>query len=293
VDVVGYTSGDSSGTGTSLFQALPTTGISTYRLYDSRPSATNNPPALLGGEGPLANGQAARSVQVSGKLGIPSTASAVVVNLSATNASGSGFVTLFPAGDSPPVVASLTWLAGGPTTLSNLAIVPLSGSGQLGVAVGGLGQSDIVLDVVGYLDSNPTVLAKGSGGLYGASQLSRLADTRPTGTNAVDPPWAVGLGPLPGGVSTIIQARGNAGIPVSATAVILQVTLVDVGGPCYVGLYPSDIAWPGTANITAVGAKQIVGNLAIVPLSNDGKFSLLAGANQTGFVLDVVGYILN
>jgi len=287
IDVVGYLSPDNTGAGTGVFKPVPVSQP-TLRLYDSRPVGTNPvAPPLGAGAGPLASGGATRTLTATGQLGIPSTASAVIINVSAVSATGSGFFSLYPAGGTPPVVAALTWVPGGLNTLGNLAVVPLSG-GQMSFLAGGAGQADILMDVVGYVDTN----TGGGSGLYSSlATPARLYDTRPAGANAGGDPQGAGSGPQAPATIRTLTATGLIGIPATARAIIAHITLIDVGGAAFVGYYASG-NWPGNSSVNSTGPNQIVGNLAVIPLDPaTGTFKAYVGANSLGYIVDVVGYI--
>jgi len=292
IDVVGYLSSTVS-SGSGVFKSLDPT-LPAVRLYDSRPSGINPvAPPLGAGEGPLAKG-ASRTLQVTGNLGIPASASAVVVNLSAVDTISDGFFTLYPTGGNVPIVASVNWGSGGPNIINNLAVVPLSGDGKLGILAGGtdLAQSQIVLDVVGYIDSVGSTGS--SSGLYSSLPTpARLVDTRPAGINTPDPPQGVGLGPQAPSNTIVrtVQATGLVGIPTSAKALVAHITLVDVAGAAFLGLFAGSTP-SGNSNLNSTGPGQLPGNLAFIPLDSSGKFKAkVGGLGSLGYVIDVVGYI--
>jgi len=290
IDVTGYYSSDSSGTGTGIYRNVDSTQ-KTFRLYDSRPAGTNAvAPPLGAGDGILAAGKS-RTLQVTGNLGIPASASAVVVNLTALNTKSAAFFNLYPSDASQPGVASLTFIPGSPALVGNLALVPLSLDGKMSLAAGGLGSADAILDVVGYVDTNFTISS--NNGLYTSlTSPTRLLDTRAKGTNPTDPPLGAGAGPQQGGTANIrnFVASGKVGIPTNAIALVAQVTMVNTSGPSFIGLY-SGSTWPGTVAVANAVAGQLPGNLAIIPLDNAGSFNAILGPNASNYIIDVVGYI--
>lgn len=94
-----------------------------------------------------------RSVLVAGVGGVPTMGSAtpptaVVINVTVTGPTGSGYFTVYPGGTSRPLASDLNYLAGG--TVPNLAVVQVGAGGTINVYVGGHGAADLVIDVVGW-----------------------------------------------------------------------------------------------------------------------------------------------
>lgn len=93
-------------------------------------------------------------VMVAGQGGVPAMSSptpptAVIVNLTVTGTSGSGFLTAFPSGVPRPLASDLNFIAG--TTRPNLAIVGVGSDGSIQI-YGSNGYADVILDVVGWID---------------------------------------------------------------------------------------------------------------------------------------------
>jgi len=91
------------------------------------------------------------AVDVAGNGGVPSSgASAVVMNVTVTDTTSGGYLTLWPAGASRPVASNLNWKAG--ETVANLVTVPLGSTGALD-AYNYAGSADVIMDVEGYYTS--------------------------------------------------------------------------------------------------------------------------------------------
>ncbi|MGB3737268.1 MAG: hypothetical protein WA964_20105 [Ilumatobacter sp.] len=107
-DVSGYFTDDSAeDTDDGLF--VP---ISPERLLDTRSNGAQVP---AGGTTDFA---------VTGRVGIPSTANAVALNLTAVRSIGQGFVTGWPSDETQPLASNLN-VAGADVTIANLAVLPL------------------------------------------------------------------------------------------------------------------------------------------------------------------------
>lgn len=88
------------------------------------------------------------AVPVAGRGGVPATgASAVVVNVTVTQPSVGGFLTVFPGGTARPLASSLNFAAG--QTAPNLVVAKLGADGSIGV-YNNAGTSHVILDVVGW-----------------------------------------------------------------------------------------------------------------------------------------------
>jgi len=128
-----FTDGSAAASGTQFQGILP------LRIVDSR-AGTGSPGAPLGPGG-------SRPFTVAGANGIPSSATAVVANITVTNTTGASYLTAWPDGDSRPNASDLNWVAG--RTVPNLVVVKLGPNGKLDV-FNAAGSTDVILDVVGY-----------------------------------------------------------------------------------------------------------------------------------------------
>jgi hypothetical protein len=84
---------------------------------------------------------------------VPSGATAVVLNVTATNGSGRGFVTVYPTGASRPGTSNVNFPVN--LTQANEAVSGISSQRQVTLFVGGSGSpsAHLIADVVGYLTS--------------------------------------------------------------------------------------------------------------------------------------------
>jgi glucose/arabinose dehydrogenase len=97
---------------------------------------------------PLTNGS--RTFTLTGACGIPITASAVAVNVTAINPPSNGFLALHAAGVPSAGTSTLNFRTG--RTRCNNAIVPLGANGDITIDTSVVGSVHFILDVVGYFE---------------------------------------------------------------------------------------------------------------------------------------------
>jgi uncharacterized repeat protein (TIGR01451 family) len=116
--------------------------VTPCRLLDTRVTT----PALSSG--------VPRVLTVPPACGIPATAKALALNLTAVGATGQGFVVAYPADAAVPGTSTLNFGAG--QTRANNAGIPLAGNGSGQVAfratVTGGGTVELIVDVTGYFE---------------------------------------------------------------------------------------------------------------------------------------------
>jgi len=255
----GSAEGAASGTGSLSGRFVP---FGPVRLLDTRELGH----ALADGDTFL--------LGVGGIAGVPANATAVVVNLTATDTTGPGFVTAYPSALDRPTVSNLN-IPGPGATVANLAVVPLAADGTLSLYAERA--THLVVDVAGYWVPAATAAA----GRLGATAPVRLVDSR-DGTGGVS-------GPLPPGGSVDVQVRGVAGVPDDASAVVFTLTATDTAGPGWFSARPAGTPFQSTSNLNATAPGQTIANLVVVPIGADGRVTLSA---QTGghVVVDVSGW---
>lgn len=91
-------------------------------------------------------------VPVAGLCGVPESARAVALNLTAMNPTGNGNISLWPADLPQPSTSAINFAAG--ITRANNAILALAGDGDLATQafVAGSGTVHLIVDVVGYFE---------------------------------------------------------------------------------------------------------------------------------------------
>jgi PKD repeat protein len=240
------------------------------RLLDTR---TAN-----GASGPVPS-TGAVSVQVTGRGGVPATGvSAVAVNVTVTDATSTGYITVWPSGTTRQETSNLNFQAG--RTIPNMVIVPVGADGKIQLYNGSPGSVSIVADVAGYLlGGSPTVP-----GAFASLAPARVLDTRIANG---------ATGPVPSTGTISVQVAGRGGIPASGvSAVALNVTVTDATSAGYITVWPSGSTQPQTSNLNFQTA-QTIPNLVIVPVGADGKIQLYNGSpGSAALVADVAGYVL-
>jgi hypothetical protein len=102
------------------------------------------------------------TVQVGGLAGIPSSAAAVVANITVVSTAGAGFLTAWPKGSKQPETSNINWTAG--EVVPNMVTAALGSSGAISVYASA--GANIVVDVMGYYTSGSAPPGGSSGGTW-------------------------------------------------------------------------------------------------------------------------------
>ena len=298
----------STSTADEFTYTVPATGaaytpVDPMRLADTRCSpspawycASENLPAANASLGTLSPG-GSENVVVAGVDGIPKASSAVVVNVTAVDMTGGGYLSVYPEGSAPAVVSNLNWT---PATkvATNLVTVPVNTSnGEITVTNGSkTGNTDYIVDMEGYYSPPGSTPA----GLYNAVTPTRLADSRCgrlplpagiTGSYCSNLPGAnANLIALGAGDDENVTVAGVGPIPVSGvSAVALNITAVGTSTNGFLTAYPA-----GTTRATVSSldwtAGETVPNRVVVKVGTNGAVTLYNNSGTTNFIVDVTGY---
>lgn len=161
------------------------------------------------------------------------------------------------------------------------------------------GPANTVVDELTFLNSSATLVAATHGrGIWTAdvsgNPTSALAFYTLPPCRLFDSRTLVGGVHQPLGAQTTSQivAAGQCGIPATAKALALNLTVVAPQAPGFLTLYPGNFARPVTSTINFAPG-QVRANNAVIPLASDdsGSLSLLNGsAGTTDALIDVSGY---
>ena len=229
---------------------------------------------------PIASGSS-QCFQITGLAGIPSGAAAVVLNVTASGYTDSGWLTVYPNGQDIPATSTLNFDKS-QYAVANNAIVRVGDAGQVCVNVGtlnaGSGGSHVVLDAIGYLTSSG--LAK----LAMLTAPERVVDTRPSDDGAIG-----------AGSTRCFPVAGVADIPASATAVAVNLTAVGFDSQGWLTAYPAGSPLPATSSLNFDPSAYALANGTIVGLGSNGQLCInvgtLPGSGSSHVLVDVVGYL--
>lgn len=273
-------------TPSSVVAGAPSTyvPVTPQRVLDSRP-APNNVGVRPGKVG--AGGTVDLTVHglTTAEGAIPSTATAVVLNVTATGTTAATDVRVYPAGTNPvPRTSNLNAKAG--QTVPNLVTATLSSGGAVTIRNAG-GEAHLIADIAGYYVPAGT---SGSNG-FTALDPGRILDTR-NGVGAAKAP-VTGAGFVDLKVTGALPTAdgGTRSVPTTARAVVLNVTATNVSANTDVRVYPApaDGEVPTVSNLNLVKG-QTAPNLVTVAVPESGIVRL---RNQTGsvdLIADIAGY---
>jgi hypothetical protein len=241
--------------------------INPRRAVDTRPQQGGPVPAGWVAHRP-AIGESVR-VDVPAGIGVPATGvSALVVNVTATEAGGAGFLQAHPTGGALAQTSTVNYVAG--QNAATHAIVPLGADGT--ISVFSSNTSHIVVDVVGYITDGTAQVS--AAGRFVPLTPSRYYDSR------------IAPHSIHAGHSTVAVAFS--GLPAGTSAISMNLTSDAAAGPGFVTVYPSDGSLPLASSLNFVSSTPVA-NAALVKLSPTGSLNTYVNV-ATHVIIDANGY---
>jgi List-Bact-rpt repeat protein len=259
---------------TANFDLINGTGLRFVPVTPCRVADTRLPNGPLGG--PVMAADSTRHFQVQASAcGIPSTAMAYALNVTAVPAGFLDYLTIWPTGQQQPFVSTLNSYDG--RIKANAAIVAGGANGAVSVYV--TDETDVILDINGYF----TLPANAPGGLvFYPVTPCRVMDTR-LANGPLGGPALFG-----GTTRTVPMVSSSCGLPAAAAAYSVTITAVPVGSLNYVTTWPTGTLQPFVSTLNAPTG-TVVANAAIVPAGSGGSIDMYA-TDQTHLIIDVNGY---
>jgi hypothetical protein len=254
----------------------PTAGQSTYvpldpvRLFDTRDGSGGVPRQQIG-QGEILD------FLMRGANGVPDTATAVILNVTATRGDASTDVRVYPTPSdpsaAPPTVSNLNVVALG--TAANLVTVKIGDLGRVRFR-NAAGSIDLIADLSGYFSDGS------AGASYTGTTPHRLLDTR---TSSQGPAFG------PGEIRTLGVRGGSSGVPPGATAVALNVTAVSPSRTTDLRVYPTRQggAPPTVSNLNPAPG-GVTAAAVIAAIGDDGTVSIRNSAGNVQVLVDITGW---
>ncbi|MCB0996159.1 MAG: hypothetical protein KDB21_13765, partial [Acidimicrobiales bacterium] len=246
------------------------------RVLDTR-AATRT-----GYDGPQPGPGSTVELHVAGHGGVPSDdpgsptatiAGTVVLNVTAVQTLGRGFVTVWPCGEARPLASSLNVARAG-QTIPNLVASRVGDDGK--VCLYTSAGAHLVADVAAWFPL-------GDG--FTPVTPVRVVDTRPGDSQT----GYVGDSPVAGDV-VVVDVTGVGGLPeAGVSAVMINVAATGALGRGFVTAWPCDADRPTAANLNLETQGQTIANLAAVETSAEGTVCLFTSGG-TDLVVDAVGW---
>jgi surface protein len=218
-----------------------------------------------------------REVTVTGVGGVPEDGvGAVVLNVTAVDATSDGFVTVFPKGDERPAASTFNPRAGGPP-IANEIIAKVGDDGQVQV-YNHNGEVDILFDVVGWLPEEAD---------YNPLTPTRILETRGVAGGPIGSPAE----PIGARESREVTVTGVGGVPEDGVgAVVLNVTAVDATSDGFVTVFPKGDERPAASTFNPRAGGPPIANEIIAKVGDDGQVQVYNHNGEVDILFDVVGY---
>ena len=197
-----------------------------------------------------------------------------LLNVTVADPDASGYLTVFPCGQSVPTASNLNFRAR--QTISNFVAVRLPPVGPAGTEAAICFQTTVLAHLI--VDLEATVDR-------GAAEV-----TVPTPTRLLDSRIGLGAtaGHLAGGTTVELQVTGRAGVSTSAAAVGMNMTVTEPSAGGYLTVYPCDQPVPTASNLNFV-TDETIPNYVVARLDARGKVCVFSSA-PTHVIADVATF---
>ncbi|MFN8020292.1 MAG: hypothetical protein U0Q03_02085 [Acidimicrobiales bacterium] len=251
-------------------------GLNPARLMDTRADGSTVDGQAKGG-GAVGNG-GTTNLTVLGRGGVPASGvGAVALNVTATEGTGSSYVTVWPTGQTRPTASNLNTTPG--QTVPNMVIVPVGSGGQISL-FNFSGNTHLIVDVLAWFPS-------ATASITGVTP-QRLLETR-SGLSTIDNAFnATNAIPAGGQQSVTVVGRGT--IPASGVAAVaLNVTATNPSSSSYLTVWPKGQTKPTASNLNFTPG-QTVPNMVIVPVGANGQVNIFNFAGTTDVIVDILAW---
>jgi hypothetical protein len=272
IDINGYFAPPTAPTALVFYPVTPCRVVDTRSVGGSGLTGAFGPPEMAAGS--------TRSFPIPDTAcDLPPSSGAYSFNITVVPPGPMYFLITWPTGQTPPGVSTLNDLSG--AILANAAIVPAGMNGAVDVYV--YNATNLIIDTDGYFapPGNPGAL------YFYPLTPCRVADTRAVGgsglTGAFGPPEMTA-----GSTRSFPVPSSSCGVPPSAQAYSLNLTVVPPGSMYYLITWPTGETMPGVSTLNDLSG-AILANAAIVPAGADGAISIFV-SDPTNVIIDINGY---
>jgi hypothetical protein len=196
--------------------------------------------------------------------GVPAGAEAVVVNVTAVDPLGPGYLSVSPCPGTVGSVSSVNYTTS--QTVANLAVIPIAADGTICVQT--YAPTHVLVDVMGWF---------AAGSPFTPVTPRRVLDTRATG------------GPVAGGTALTVDLATVGGVPVGASAAAITVTLTGTTGDGYATVFPCGQPVPLASDLN-YRAGASVPALTLAALPADTKVCVFTYATAH-VIVDLSGWV--
>ena len=197
--------------------------------------------------------------------GVPAGTPSVALNLTIDQPDQAGFASVFASGAPVPLTSNVNFAAG--QTRPNVVFAPVGADGQVSVFVST--GAHVIADVFGWYST------ASDAELFKPVKPKRVWDSR---QHTI----------IPAGGELTLKVTDIVGVPSTATAVVLNVTVTAPAGGGFLTVYAANVARPETSNVNYV-TDQTVPNVVISGVSVDGRIKIWTFADAH-IIVDVAGW---
>ena len=197
--------------------------------------------------------------------GVPAGTPSVALNLTIDQPDAAGFASAFASGSPVPETSNVNFAAG--QTRPNVVFAPVGADGQVSVFVST--GAHVIADVLGWYST------ASNAELFKPVKPKRVWDSR---QHTI----------IPAGGELTLKVTDIVGVPSTASAVVLNVTVTGPTGTGFLTVYPANVSRPEASNVNYVTG-QTVPNVVISGVSVDGRINIYAYA-EAHIIVDVAGW---
>ncbi|MEQ8437395.1 MAG: M12 family metallo-peptidase [Ilumatobacter fluminis] len=228
-------------------------------------------------------------IKVAGRGGVPQTATAAMLNVTAVNPSAAGHITVWPCDQRQPTASSLN--AGPGQVVPNAVLAKLDPQGNICIYTHA--RMHLLVDVAGAVTNGSPLVS---------IQPARVLETRSGAGNTTVDGYYRNTGPIGpnqwGRLPLIHEVGGDyvgrGGVDTGARSAIVNITAVNPESAGHITAFDCAFEIPNASNLNYAPG-QVVANMAIVTLSYDSdavdEGFCIASRGRTHLLVDVVAWL--
>jgi hypothetical protein len=240
------------------------------RLLETRTTETGGQVGYSGAK-PADDATITLHVTGTGAAQVPADAKAVYINVTATNSTAGGWLTVYPCGSPRPNAANVILVPG--LTRASLVAAGVGTGGN--VCIYASRSTDVIADLEGFAPASSRFIS---------TKPERLLETR----SDLGQVGYSGAKPIAGQTIELkVTGVGTANLPADAGAVLLSVTAADSDTAGFVTVYPCGSPRPLAANLN-LGTSPTP-NMVAAKVGDGGRVCIYT-SGQTHLIADIFGY---